>query len=118
MKWMTILAIVLAGCASANKNSSSTTATTSTPAAKSTSGTTTTAPAATAEKDAGKVTCTKDKETRTLEVVKKDAGCSLDYTKAGSTKSVASSTHGTQHCNESLKKTRGKLEAGGFKCAP
>lgn len=117
MKWMTILAIVLAGCAGANHKSSSTTATTTTaPAAKTATATT---PAATDKQDAtGKVTCTKDKETRALEVIKKDAGCSLEYTKAGSTKSVATSAHGSQHCNESLKKTRGKLEAGGFKCAP
>jgi hypothetical protein len=63
-----------------------------------------------------KVSCSKDADIRTLEVVKKASGCSLQYDKSGKTASVASSATGLKHCEESESKIRTKLEKNGFVC--
>lgn len=63
-----------------------------------------------------KVTCTKGKEARLLEVIKKDNGCAFAYTKNGKINEAASSIHGFKHCKDSEKKVQGKLESAGYAC--
>lgn len=70
----------------------------------------------TAPVNANKLSCTKGSETRTLEVVSKDKGCALNYTKAGKETVAASSVHGTSHCDQSKTKISKKLEAAGYQC--
>jgi uncharacterized protein YceK len=123
MKWILILTLIaLSGCASAKKQTSSTGAVaqvthsnqdTSLATAAKDSKTTTSASALVEEE---KSSCTKSAETRTLEIAKKGAGCELDYSKAGKTTAVATSSHGLKHCFESAKKIRAKLDHAGFKC--
>lgn len=74
------------------------------------------APAAENSSDADKISCTKGSDTRTLEIVKKGAGCALEYDKSGKKSDVSTSTHGTAHCKASQKKIRTKLEHSGYKC--
>jgi hypothetical protein len=71
---------------------------------------------AASDANASKVSCTRGTDVRTLEVVKKSAGCSLQYEKFGKTSSVASSDEGQKHCQDSQAKIRGKLEKAGFSC--
>jgi hypothetical protein len=66
--------------------------------------------------DTSKISCSKDTDTRTLEVIKKASGCSLQYDKFGKAASVASSAKGLKHCQESESKIRTKLEKSGFIC--
>lgn len=63
-----------------------------------------------------KMECTNKKDVRVLEVVKKDHGCSFDYTKFGKTASAASSAFGTKHCEDAKAKAQGNLEKAGFSC--
>jgi hypothetical protein len=112
MQWIMILtALSMAGCASAKKQPEA-----HAPAATASSKVSQTGEA-TGMSDLTKLSCTRGQETRTLEVVKKDSGCSLDYTKGGKMKAAASSSHGTQHCVDTQKKIQKKLEQAGFKCA-
>lgn len=62
------------------------------------------------------VTCEKQADKRILEVRAKDKGCELAYTKNGQEAVVASSHSGPTHCQTSLDKIKGKLEAAGFTC--
>jgi hypothetical protein len=66
--------------------------------------------------DTSKMSCSKDSDVRTLEVIKKASGCSLRYSKFGKTTSASSSTVGLKHCQESETKIRTKLEKAGFAC--
>ncbi len=66
--------------------------------------------------DFRRLTCVKGKETRVLEVAKKDLGCALNYTKLGKTSEIASSSKGHKHCDDSQKKVSSKLESAGYKC--
>jgi hypothetical protein len=63
-----------------------------------------------------KESCESDQDQRSLEVHKKDPGCELLYTKFGKGKVVASSKHGTKHCEDSLEKLVKKLESQKFTC--
>ena len=68
------------------------------------------------KQDAPTLSCKNEGDTRLLEIVKKESGCALKYTKSGKSNEVASSSSGTKHCEESLTKIRGKLEKAGFDC--
>jgi hypothetical protein len=72
--------------------------------------------ASTCAVDLKKISCTKGKEVRTLEVVKKGAGCALAYTKAEQTTDVATSNSGTKHCMKVKKKIKANLEKSGYHC--
>jgi hypothetical protein len=63
-----------------------------------------------------KESCESDQDQRSLEVHKKAPGCELVYTKFGKSSTVASSKHGTKHCEDSLEKIIKKLEAQKFSC--
>lgn len=117
MKYAVILALLFAmGCASKKKEKEATLPepiTTAAPAP------TPAPPVVPKDSDSSqKMTCTKDKDVRDLEVVKKGAkGCALNYTKAGKTTEAATSSIGAKHCESSEAKIRGKLEKSGFKCS-
>lgn len=110
MKYVSILLLVLGfmGCSSAKK--------VDTPATSKAAAAPTVVQKPTAKSDGQKLTCTKGKDARVLEVVKKDKGCALNYTKAGKESAVASSVNGTKHCEDSQKKVSAKLEQAGFQC--
>lgn len=114
MKKLTIvlMTLMLVGCASAKKQT-----TPDKPVTASATTTQAVAPASSESSGGMKMACTKAGENRILEVIKKGPGCALEYTKDGRTSAVASSMHGTKHCNESRKKIRSKLELAGFSCA-
>lgn len=65
-----------------------------------------------------KLACSKGNESRTLEVIRKAAGCELKYTKAGKSSFISNSAHGKKHCEQSQTKLREKLEKAGFQCDP
>jgi hypothetical protein len=62
------------------------------------------------------ISCNKGADTRTLNVIKKASGCSLDYEKFGRTTAVAQSVKGFKYCRRSEKKIWSKLEKAGFNC--
>jgi len=64
----------------------------------------------------GKEVCESGKDSRSLEIHKKGAGCELSYSKFGKSSVVSSSQNGTHHCESSLEKIAKKLEADNFKC--
>lgn len=55
-------------------------------------------------------------DTRTIAVVKEGSGCKVDYTKAGSTQTIASANADFSYCQEKSDKVRANLEGAGFKC--
>jgi hypothetical protein len=63
-----------------------------------------------------KVSCKNGSDVRTLEIVKKGTGCSLQYGKFGKVSSVASAADGQTHCEDSQDKITTKLEKSGFTC--
>ncbi len=121
MKWLIVLvslvslaSLTLTGCASAKKQDGSGAnatpqATTKSPATKAAEPTTTDA--------FQKITCTSGEDSRQLEVVKKGAGCALDYTKSGKASAVSTSAKGTEHCVSVQTRIRSKLEKAGFTCS-
>jgi hypothetical protein len=60
--------------------------------------------------------CRKGSDERKLEVVNKDSGCVLKYTKAGETKDMASAEHTGGYCEKVLEKMAGHLENAGYTC--
>ncbi len=76
---------------------------------------TTEKPAAAAS--AGAMTCKNGSDTRTLEVVAKDSGCEVSYTKFGETTTPASSVNGTAHCDSVRDRIKTNLENAGFQCS-
>jgi len=61
--------------------------------------------------------CQRDKDVRSFEIeVSQPKGCELVYSKHGSKEKIASSAHGTTHCEQVRERVRGNLEAAGFKC--
>jgi len=112
MKYFAVLAtsvftVAMVGCSSAKKQTAATPA----PAPV-------TAPAAQTKtaSDSQKLSCTKGSDTRVLEVVSKDKGCVLNYTKAGKETAAASSSHSVEHCEKSKDKISKKLVAAGYQC--
>ena len=66
----------------------------------------------------GNVTsCESGKDKRTLELKEVDGGCSLNYTKAGSTKEVGKANHGKAVCEKAADKILNNLKKAGFKCS-
>jgi hypothetical protein len=63
-----------------------------------------------------KVSCKNGADIRTLEIVKKGSGCSLQYGKFGKISSVSSAADGQTHCEDSQDKITTKLEKSGFTC--
>ncbi len=82
-------------------------------AKKDAKGTTTKAAAAA---QAGSLVCKSGSDTRSLEVIAKDGGCELAYTKFDQTTTPATSGKGTAHCETVKEKIKGNLENSGFKC--
>lgn len=72
---------------------------------------------AAAAASAGVMTCKNGSDTRTLDVVKKDAGCEVSYTKFGETTAPASSSNGTAHCESVKERIKTNLENAGFQCS-
>lgn len=62
------------------------------------------------------VKCTHDKDERTIEVSDKDGGCETVYTKMGEAKTIATSAHGKEHCEEVSAKIQKNLSTAGFSC--
>ena len=76
-------------------------------------------PAKAEKKDASPdtlVTCTLGSDKRVIEVESDDAGCEVHYTKGDKTSTVASDKAGRGHCDKTVDKMKGKLEAAGYKC--
>ncbi len=71
---------------------------------------------AAAAKQAGSLVCKNGSDTRSLEVITKDGGCELSYTKFDQTTTPANSGNGTAHCESVKEKIKGNLENSGFKC--
>lgn len=65
----------------------------------------------------GLITCTNQKDVRTLDIQKTaNGGCELMYTKYGTEKSVASSGISTKYCSEVSEKIQNNLSRSGFTC--
>ena len=64
----------------------------------------------------GSLVCKSGSDTRSLEVISKDGGCELAYTKFDQTTTPATSASGTAHCDSVKEKIKGNLENSGFKC--
>lgn len=60
--------------------------------------------------------CTHDKDVRRLEVLTREAGCSLQYYKFGKRNEMAVAKRGVEVCKGGLKKIRTTLEASGYQC--
>lgn len=65
---------------------------------------------------AGDISCNLGSDTRTLQVVKNDSGCVLQYTKSGAISEVASGGVGSNHCDNVANKIKGNLVSAGFTC--
>lgn len=62
------------------------------------------------------VSCELNSDKRTIEIVKNDQGCSVQYTKAGTANEVASGDPGSSHCDNVAARIKGNLETAGFSC--
>lgn len=62
------------------------------------------------------VNCKSGSDERKLAIVVKDAGCELNYTKAGETKAIASQINGSEKCEEVITAVKEKLVAANFTC--
>jgi|GEM_PF-6086569 len=60
--------------------------------------------------------CTHDKDVRRLEVLTREAGCSLQYHKFGKRNEVAVAKRGVEVCKSGLSKIRKTLETSGYVC--
>ncbi len=61
-------------------------------------------------------TCSRDQDERLLTIFKKGNGCVLNYTKFSRTHEIASSAHGSRHCESVREKTKKNLQDAGFAC--
>jgi hypothetical protein len=64
----------------------------------------------------GSLVCKHGADTRSIEVITKDGGCEVSYTKDGQSTTPAHSANGTAHCESVKEKIKGNLEGSGFKC--
>ncbi len=62
------------------------------------------------------INCTMGGDKRTIDVVSNDQGCSVQYTKAGTSNEVASGSSGSAHCTNVAERIKGNLESAGFSC--
>ena len=60
--------------------------------------------------------CSKNSDTRLLELFSKNSGCELHYSKFQKTQSIASAKHGESYCREALGKVQLHLENAGYIC--
>ena len=118
MKYLILLILVLSfGCSSSKFQSSDATATTKPVAINSISGPVVDNKNVVLKKnEQSKLTCNKGQETRIIELILNGNSCTLNYTKFGKMKSVASSTLGPKHCEKTKIKILTKLEKSGFQC--
>ena len=117
---MSVIALAMGACSTADKNSQDDSATQVEQAEK-TEGTDAkeakTSTDAKSEGSDSRVVCTLDKDERIIDVRKTEAGgCELFYTKFGEEKSVASSGFGTQYCEEVRDRIQSNLTKAGFSC--
>lgn len=73
-------------------------------------------PKATTAAASSEATCKAGAEERKLAIQAKDAGCELQYTKAGETKTIASQITGNEKCEEVMTKVKANLTAAGYDC--
>ncbi|NCN26241.1 hypothetical protein GW915_01595 [bacterium] len=64
----------------------------------------------------GKRTCTNKKDVRHIEVVEKDGGCAVNYTKFGTSNEIASAAKDMGHCDRVSEKIQVNLVESGFMC--
>ncbi len=55
-------------------------------------------------------------DVRTIAVAKDGGGCKVEYTKSGSTQTIATAAADFGYCQEKSDKVRANLEGAGFKC--
>lgn len=60
--------------------------------------------------------CSSGNDERVLSIAAVDTGCKLDYTKAGSTSTLATQKNGQTKCEEVRDAVKAKLEGAGYKC--
>jgi hypothetical protein len=65
---------------------------------------------------ASETKCKSGSDERSLKISDVQGGCNLDYTKAGSTSSVATQKQGQAKCEEVRAKIKEKLTASGYQC--
>jgi hypothetical protein len=65
---------------------------------------------------AATVKCTHNSDERMIEIKDKDGGCETVYTKMGEANSIASSSHGNEHCQQVSEKIQKNLTSAGFTC--
>jgi hypothetical protein len=74
------------------------------------------APTAQAAVGGAEVICKSGADERKLSIQVKDAGCELQYTKAGAAKMIASQIKGSEKCEEVMTQVKEKLVASNFTC--
>ena len=105
---MFVLSIASIGCSNTAKKETETKA----PAPVATE---TKAPAPPAPTNA--VKCKNSKEERTIEIeTVQPKGCKVWYTKSGQRQNIASSSQGTQHCENVSGKIKTNLQSAGYTC--
>ena len=62
------------------------------------------------------VSCKSGSDERTIEISKKDGGCSVHYTKAGEAKEIGNAVNDHGTCQQIVDKVRGNLQNAGFAC--
>ena len=65
---------------------------------------------------AASVNCSSKKETRTIAVVAKEAGCETVYSKGTNVQSIANAKSDMSYCEKKLTQIRENLEKSGWKC--
>lgn len=63
-----------------------------------------------------RMTCASGSDTRELEIVAKDAGHVVNYTKQGATKEVGTCSTNKSKCQEIFERIKANLEKSGFTC--
>ncbi len=125
MNVKTILALactlaIASGCSSAKKEVESTAAGTSAPSAEPAKAVAEVKAASASKSNSmgglKMVECKKKGDDRKLEIVEKNGGCELQYTKMGKTETPATQMSGTAKCDEVLDRIHKKLTAAGYEC--
>lgn len=111
---LVIASTLIVSCSSKSKDAAGTTAATTKQDAKKVDAKAKKA-AATAT-SAGSLVCKSGSDTRSIDVIQKDGGCELSYTKFNETTTPATSANGTAHCESVKEKIKGNLESAGFTC--
>lgn len=62
------------------------------------------------------IKCMQGHDIRQLEILTKEAGCTLQYSKFGKNSQIALSRHGVEVCKDRLKQVRNTLEGSGYQC--